>query len=101
MNKNYIAIPPGETIKEQLEYRGMTQKEFALLMSLPEKHISLLIDGDIQLTADIANRLETVFGIPAKFWNNLEAIYREKLAKINDEKVVTNDNFQNFSFSIK
>lgn len=86
MNKNYIATPPGATIKEQLVNRGMTQKEFALLMSLPEKHISLLIDGDIQLTADIANRLEAVLGIPAKFWNNLKAVYRGKLAKINDEK---------------
>lgn len=28
-SKNFIAIPPGETIREQLENRGMTQKEFA------------------------------------------------------------------------
>lgn len=25
-SKNFIAIPPGETIREQLENRGMTQK---------------------------------------------------------------------------
>ena len=33
-SKNYIAIPPGATIKEQLETRGITQKEFALRMGL-------------------------------------------------------------------
>ena len=27
--KNMIAIPPGETIREQLDYRGMKQKDFA------------------------------------------------------------------------
>ena len=28
-NQNVIAIPPGETIREQLKSRGMSQKEFA------------------------------------------------------------------------
>lgn len=90
-SRSYIATPPGATIKEQLENRGMTQKEFALRMSLSEKHISHLINGDVQLTADVANRLETVLGIPAKFWNNLEAIYREKLAKVAAENSIEDD----------
>ena len=29
-SRNVIAIPPGETIKEQLVDRGMKQKEFAM-----------------------------------------------------------------------
>ena len=49
-SKTYIAIPPGESIKEQLEYRGMTQKEFAARMNMSEKHISHLLNGDVQLT---------------------------------------------------
>ena len=39
-SKNYIAVPPGETIREQLEDREMTQKEFAIRMGMSEKHIS-------------------------------------------------------------
>ena len=38
-----IAVPPGETIKEILEHRGIKQKEFALRMDMSEKHISRLI----------------------------------------------------------
>ena len=42
-SKNFIAIPPGETIREQLENRGMTQKEFAQRMDMmSEKQISNL-----------------------------------------------------------
>lgn len=78
----YIATPPGETIREQLADRGLTQKEFAVHMNLSEKHISKLINGEVQLTQDVANRLESVLGVPASFWNNLESIYREKLAKV-------------------
>lgn len=78
---NHIATPPGATIKEQLNDRGMSQKEFAVRMDMSEKHISKLITGDVQLIPETAVRLEMVLGIPAKFWNNLEAIYREKIVK--------------------
>ena len=52
-------------------------------MGLSEKHISRLIKGLVELTQDVALRLESVLGMPASFWNNLEAIYREKLATNN------------------
>lgn len=84
-SKTYIAIPPGVTIKEQLEYRGMTQKEFAIRMMMSEKHISKLINGEVNLSYDVANRLELVLGMPASFWNNLEAIYREQVLKATEE----------------
>lgn len=89
----HIATPPGATIKEQLIDRDMSQKEFSIRMNLSEKHISKLINGDVQLTYDVAMRLENVLGVPASFWNNLEAIYREKLIKIEQEKSVSEDEY--------
>lgn len=77
-NRTCIATPPGATIKERLLDLGMSRKEFASQMGIPEEHIRKLIDGEISLTPDIALQLETVLGIPARFWNNLEHIYREK-----------------------
>ncbi len=71
-SKNTIATPPGATIREQLEDRGMTQKNFALRMNLSEKHVSQLINGDVRLTPEIAERLKwfwefrQVFGIISK-----------------------------------
>lgn len=80
-SRSFIATPPGATIKEQLLDRGLSQKEFAIRMGMSEKHISKLINGEVQLTPDVAVRLEMVLGVPAKFWNKLEATYREKLIK--------------------
>lgn len=74
----YIATPPGATIKEQLNDRGMTQKEFANRMGMSKKRASKLLSGCVHLTPDTAERLELVLGIPAGFWNKLEAIYQEK-----------------------
>ena len=76
-SRSFIATPPGATIKEQLLDRGLSQKEFAVRMGMSEKHISKLINGEVQLTPDVAVRLEMVLGVPAKFWNKLEATYRE------------------------
>ena len=90
-SRSFIATPPGATIKEQLNDRGMSQKEFSARMDMSEKHIIRLINGDVQLTSEVAVRLEMVLGVPAKFWNNLEAIYREKLIKVEAENTMAKD----------
>ena len=90
-SRSYIATPPGATIKEQLHDRGMSQKEFAARMDMSEKHISKLINGSVHLTPETAVRLEMVLGVPAKFWNNLEAIYREKIIKAEAENAMDAD----------
>lgn len=90
-SRSVIAVPPGETIKEQLENREMTQREFAVRMNMSEKHISKLINGEVQLTPDVAFRLEMVLGVPAKFWNNLESIYREKILRAKAENAMDED----------
>ncbi len=90
-SRTYIATPPGATIREQLNDRGMSQKEFAVRMNLSEKHVSKLINGEVQLTFEVAVKLETVLGAPANFWNNLEAIYREKMVRVKMENAMDAD----------
>ena len=58
---------------------------------MSEKHISKLINGEVQLTPETAIRLEMVLGVPAKFWNNLEAIYREKIIRAEAENAMDAD----------
>ena len=90
-SRTYIAVPPGATIKEQLEDRGMTQKEFAARMDMSQKHVSKLVNGEVQLTPDTARKLELVLGVPASFWSNLEAHYRDQLAKAAAENEMDED----------
>ncbi len=90
-SRSFVATPPGATIKEQLGDRKLSQKEFAARMDLSEKHISKLINGEVQLTPEVAVRLEMVLGVPAKFWNNMESVYREKLVKVQNENAMDAD----------
>lgn len=90
-SRTYIAVPPGETLSEQLESRGMSKNDFAVSMDMPENIIEDLLRGDIPLTSSIASRLEMVLGIPASFWLNYESLYRETLSKVNEENSFDSD----------
>lgn len=73
--------PPGDTLSETLEAIGMTQAELALRTGRPLKTINEIIQGKAAITAETALQLERVLSIPAAFWNNREAQYREALAR--------------------
>ncbi|MDD3308291.1 MAG: ImmA/IrrE family metallo-endopeptidase [Acetobacterium sp.] len=78
---NDMIIPPGETIKELLEDRGMTQEELAIRLDMSTKHVSQMITGKKPISYQTALKFESVFNVPASFWNNLERMYREKIVK--------------------
>ena len=81
-SRSCIAVPPGATITEQLANKGITRRAFALKMGLSERRVIALLHGEDRLTPDIAVRLESVLGVPAQFWSNLERIYLNKRALI-------------------
>jgi HTH-type transcriptional regulator/antitoxin HigA len=81
-----IAFHPGETLKEILEEKGMTNKELALRTNKPEKTISKVVNGTSALTPDMAIAFETVLGLPAQFWMNLQRDYDETSARLNHVK---------------
>lgn len=72
---------PGKTVQETLEHLGMSQSELAERTDRPQKTISEIIHGKAAITPETALQFERVFGVPARFWNNLEQQYREFLAR--------------------
>ena len=79
-----IAIPPGEYLAEEIEARGITQKELAKRMGRPLNAINEIIKGKKAITAETALQLESVMPeIPARFWLSLETDYQLTRALIN------------------
>jgi len=76
------AVPPGVTLEETMESLGMTQRELAKRTGLAVQSLNRIFKGEQPITTDTATILERVTDVPAAFWNNLEARYREQLAKI-------------------
>ena len=86
-----MPIPPGEVLEEELEARGMTQKELAARLGRPAQVINEIIKGKKAITADTAIGLGKVLGIDAQFWTNLEADYRLALAQNRDRDALLAD----------
>lgn len=81
MRGNYL-VPTGSIIKEYLEEYRITQKELADRIDSSEKHISNVLKGNNRVTEEFALKLEKVItSVPASYWLNYEAKYREQIAR--------------------
>jgi HTH-type transcriptional regulator/antitoxin HigA len=78
--------PPGDTLVLRLEELGMTQAELALRTGLTTKHLSQVTNGLVALTPDVALRLEYATGVPARWWNRLEADFRSAQTRLLQEQ---------------
>ena len=72
----YQAFPPGDHIREEIEYRGWTQGDLARIMGRPVQVINEIINGRKAITARTARELEAALGPSAELWMNLETSYR-------------------------
>ena len=76
-----LAIPPGEGLLEEIDFRGIPLQRLAASLGLPVEAVNELISGDRAITPAIAAGLEAALGIRAQLWLNLEARYRTTLAR--------------------
>ena len=81
-----LAIPPGETLADEIDARSMTQTELAARLGRPVQVVNEIINGKKAITDDTALGLEKVLGIPAAFWVNLEQNFRMTRAMIRERK---------------
>ena len=79
------AIHPGEILREELQERGIKQKDFAQAIGVQATHLSEFINGKRHLNEDLAMKLESQLGIPFKTWMSLHNGYMYE-CKALDEK---------------
>lgn len=80
-NDTAFIIHPGLSLEEAIEYKGMSQKEFAHRTGLTPKTINEIIKGKNPITPENSLRFERVLNIVASFWNNLQKNYDEDCAR--------------------
>lgn len=85
------AIPPGETLREVMESLGMSQQELAIRTGLTAQSLNRIFNGSQPISYETANALEMATGTPVRFWNNLEARYRERLTAFEKSDSLTAD----------
>ena len=78
----------GEVLEEEIEARGMTQKELAARLGKPAQAVNEIIKGKKAITPDTAIGLGKVLGISPHFWSTLEADYRMTLARNREQESI-------------
>jgi len=89
-----LIIHPGETLKEILEDKEMSQGELALRTSVEESHIIAIIEGKKPISVSFAKKLEYALGIDARFWINLQLNYEKELINSSCKIKVINNGFK-------
>ncbi len=79
----YEPTHPGEIIKDEIEYRGIMQKELATEMGLSPSVVSEVLNGKRAVTAEYALLFEATLGLPAHVLINLQSNYNLISAKRN------------------
>lgn len=74
-SRSFIAIPPGETIKELLEDRGISQKEFASRIGMSENSVCRFADSVGIDAGIVVGRLQKDGRIAYNYLNNLKEKY--------------------------
>lgn len=77
---------PGDDILEHIEYIKMSQAELAYRLGKTSSKANDLISGKEPITYTTALQLEKVLGVQAQYWLNREMLYREKLARLEQEE---------------
>ena len=80
--KDIIAFHPGYYVEEAIQDMNISQSELAKRLGVSERTLSLFIDGQIDVSYNLARRLSMVLGTSIKFWFNLQRIYNKKLLEI-------------------
>jgi len=81
------ASPPGGTILDILDEKGMSIEDFCAAMKTSEQMASKLISGDAEIDDKLAAKLQNVLGGSAAFWLRREAQFRSDLERL-DKAIV-------------
>lgn len=83
---NIKRFHPGVYIKETLEAMEMTAREFSARTGISERTLSAIINGNGDITFDIAYKLSLYFDNSVNYWTNLQNQYNLYTYEIEKEK---------------
>lgn len=74
-------VHPGEMIKDEIEYRGISQKDLAAEIGIPASVLNAVLNGKRAVTTEYALLLEAALGIDADIWLKIQTDYNKQVAK--------------------
>ena len=79
----YYPTHPGEVLKEEIEYRGISQKKLATAMDVPYTMLNEVLNRKRQLNTELALLIEATLDLPAEPLLKMQARYNMLVTKRN------------------
>ena len=82
---------PGEILRDELEYLGLSANQFAMKLHVPANRITSILNGKRAISVETALRLAKFFSTTPELWLNLQTAfdlkteYNRSWQRINDE----------------
>ena len=80
--KDIVAFHPGYYIADIIDDMEISQNEFATRMGTTVETLSKLINGQANISNDLAKKLSVMLGTSVEVWQNLQNTYYQKLLEI-------------------
>lgn len=80
------AIHPGEFLEEVIEEYNLTQVNLSERIDITPKAINEIIKGKNPITRETAHKLSKVFPMSADYWVNLQQLFEDDKARIEEKK---------------
>jgi addiction module HigA family antidote len=74
---------PGEVLKDELEYRGISQRKLAAQMDVPYTQLNEILNGKRPVNTEFALLVEAVLDLPAEPLLKMQARYNIIVTKRN------------------
>jgi addiction module HigA family antidote len=74
---------PGELLKEEIECRGISQKELSRQTDIPYTALNEVLNGKRAITTEYALLIEAALGIKSGFWLKMQMNYDIQTTKQN------------------
>lgn len=78
---------PGEILKDEIEYRGISQKELAANIGMSYTVLNEILNARRPLSASTALMFETVLGVDADTLMRIQTKYNMQMAR-NDKTII-------------
>ena len=80
-------VHPGELLKDELEYRHLSQKTVAEQLGIPYTAFNEILNGKRPVTTDFALFMEAALGIPAYLLVGMQTDYNLQVAR-SDKRMI-------------
>lgn len=77
----YTPTHPGEVLKEEIEYRGISQKKLAGQMGVSYTMLNEILNAKRPVTETLALYFEAALGIEAEMLTNMQTRYNMQAAR--------------------